>query len=101
MAHVNYPQSSPYGASSQTSWYLGRYVHREIGQHDDDLRITLTARHVARPDLLSHELYGTPVYWWVFGVCNPKLRLDPVWGMKTGMIIRAPSVATIRSLLGG
>lgn len=100
MALVNYPASSPYAATQQTSWYLGRYAHRTIPPNDGDRLITLDIRHEARPDLLAHELYGTAAYWWVFAVRNPSLLLDPVWGMRAGRTIYAPSMTHLSRVLG-
>lgn len=100
MARIEYPRSSPYHSTAQTSWMLGRYKHRSISPHKDDTYVEIMPRHLYRPDRLSLELYGTPIYWWVFTVCNASLLRDPVWDLKVGMVIRAPSANHLRSVIG-
>jgi hypothetical protein len=95
-----YASNSPYSATLQTSWRIGRYVHRDIPPAEDDTLIVVESRFNHRPDLLSNELYGTPAYWWIFSVRNPEIRLDPIWALKTGTIISVPSPERLRRLLG-
>lgn len=97
---IEYPRSSPYFSTPQSSWLLGRYSHRRIDPQNDDIYVTLESGHQHRPDALSQTLYGTPVYWWVFTVCNTRVIRDPIWDMKTGMTIRAPSLRYIKSVIG-
>jgi hypothetical protein len=100
MSRIEYPRSSPYYGTAQTSWLLGRYKHRTIAPHKDDSFVEILPKHALRPDRLSQELYGTPVYWWVFMVCNTSLIRDPIWDLKVGMIIRAPSANRLRMVIG-
>ena len=100
MAKLEYPRSSPYFGTPQTSWMLGRYKHRSINPQSDDTFITLTSGHEHRPEKLSLDLYGTPIYWWVFMVCNTHLIRDAIWDMKTGMTIRAPSNRYLKAVIG-
>lgn len=100
MPKVDYSRNSPYGATSQTSWTIGRYVHRRIPANKDDEEFKLLARHQYRPDLLAEELYGSPAYWWVFLVRNPNLIRDPIWDFKTGTTIIVPSAEYLRSIIG-
>ena len=100
MARIEYPRASPYHGTTQTSWMLGRYRHRSIPPHRDDTYVEIMPRHLNRPDRLSQELYGTPVYWWVFSVCNASLIRDPVWDLRVGMTIRIPSAARLRTIIG-
>ncbi len=100
MSRITYPTSSPYSATPQTSWYLGRFVWRAIPPNSGDSLYTLLGRHNHRPDTLSYDLYTTPAYWWVFQVRNPWLRANPIWGFTTGMTIVVPSAAYLRQVLG-
>ena len=100
MARVEYPASSPYHGTAQTSWLLGRYRHRSIRPHRDDKYVEILPKHALRPDRLSQELYGTPVYWWVFQVCNTKLIRDAIWDLKVGMVIRVPSASHLKTIIG-
>lgn len=100
MSRINYPASSPYGATEQTSWYISNYVHRVIPASNEDTTLTLETKYQYRPDTLSYDLYGTPAYWWVFAVRNRNLLHDPVWDMVAGMTLTIPSLATLKKALG-
>jgi hypothetical protein len=100
MSLVTYAQSSPYAATSQTSWYINRLVFRPIPPNAADLPYILGVRHQYRPDRLAFELYNTPVYWWVFCERNPFLRGDPIWNFITGLEIMVPSGDYLRRILG-
>ena len=100
MTKINYPASSPYGLTPQTSWYIGNYVNRDIPAASDDSPLTLTKNYENRPDKLSYDLYGTPAYWWIFCVRNPFLRPDPIWSFTTGISIYVPSLAYLNKVLG-
>jgi len=100
MTVERYSTTSPYAATPQLSWRIGRYVHRDIPSSDDDTQIVLEPKYEFRPDLLAYSLYGTPSFWWVFSVRNPSLRFDPVYGMTPGLVIFAPSPERLRRILG-
>jgi hypothetical protein len=100
MTVEKYPASSPYASSNQQSWRIGRYAHRDIPPASDDLVVVVETRHRFRPDLLSHDLYGSPAYWWVFAVRNPELRRDPVWALVPGLVISAPSRDYLSRVVG-
>ncbi|RMH15267.1 MAG: hypothetical protein D6698_11365 [Gammaproteobacteria bacterium] len=86
--------TSPYAKTPISGRFMGYYVHRSIPEADDDYIINMNdPRFEHRPDLLSYQLYGKPDYWWVFGVLNH--WEDPVYDLKVGMTLRAPSRARI------
>lgn len=100
MSKVNYPASSPYTDSTQTSWYLLPIKLRTIPADNGDTKIVLDTRYEHRPDLLSYDLYATPAYWWVFMVRNMDDIRDPIWDLKSGMTIYAPTAERLHRLLG-
>ncbi len=100
MTRINYPASSPYGATKQTSWYISNYVNRRIPAASDDTQFTITKQYEFRPDKLSYDTYGTPAYWWVFTVRNRNALPDPLWSMVPGVVIVIPSLATLKKALG-
>jgi len=100
MSRINYPASSPYAATPQTSWYISNYVHRPISPAGDDKTLTISKRYQHRPDVLSNDQYGTPAYWWVFAVRNRNLISDPIWDLEIGKTIIIPSLATIKKAVG-
>ena len=100
MARINYPASSPYSATPQTSWYIGHYNYRKIPADASDTNFVVLTRHNERPDILSNDLYGTPEYWWVFTVRNRNLIKDPIFDLKAGMQIVVPSLDVIKKAIG-
>lgn len=88
---ITYPVHSPYAETPQSTMFIGRYVHREIARDEKDIAVTLTAKHHLRPDILSNEQYGTPVYWWVFMQRNLNVIRDPIWDFTVGKTIMVPS----------
>lgn len=98
MARVTYPVSSPYAATSQTSWHIGRFVFRDIPDAYDDTEIVLDLKYDGYPERLAYDLYGKPELWWVFCIRNPSLRYDPVFGLKSGKRIMVPSSRHITAL---
>lgn len=100
MTVITYPSNSPYSATPQASWFLGRDVWRAIPPDSSDQLITLTARHNNRPDILSYDLYATGAYWWIFCVRNPFLRADPIWNFVAGLQIWVPTNDYLRRVVG-
>lgn len=100
MSKLVYAASSPYTLTPQTSWYIGLMKWRPIPADAGDLPFTLQMRHEYRPDRLSFDLYGTPVYWWVFSVRNAFLRRDPIWDFINGLTITVPSASYLQQILG-
>jgi hypothetical protein len=100
MAKVNYARNNPYFSTTQTSWHINNFVFRAIPPNAGDKPFVLQQHHEHRPDKLSFDLYGTPVYWWVFCIRNPFLRGDPLWGFLAGTEIMVPSLIHIHNILG-
>jgi len=53
--------------------------------------ITVAPKFQHRLDLLSHDLYGTSVYWWVILLLNRNQLKDPIRDLQPGMILRVLS----------
>ena len=100
MSVISYPASSPYAATSQTSWHIGRQVFRPIPPDGNDILYILKSQHQYRPDRLAYDLYRDPSYWWVFCVRNPFLRAEPVWDFLPGLEIMVPTADFLRRILG-
>lgn len=97
---VQYTSSSPYYTTSQTSWYLDFLNYRELPIDSSDYYLTVSGKYEERPDLLSYDLYGTVNYWWIFSVMNQDILIDPIYDLKTNLIIRIPTSSRLSSLLG-
>lgn len=100
MPKITYPTNSPYAITPQTSWYIGLYKHRPIPVNSGDRELKIGIKYNHRPDLLSHDLYGSPAYWWVFLARNMNIIRDPIWDFETGKTIFVPSSDHIRSVVG-
>lgn len=101
MSKITYAASSPYFMTPQSQMFLGRYVDRPIPSHASDRTVTLDVKYEGRPDKMSFDLYGSPVYWWVFMRRNVGIIRDPIWDFKAGIRIIVPSRETVVSVLGG
>lgn len=58
---------------------------------DDQYYFTPAAKKT-RPDLLSYELYGTPIFYWV--ILSDNNLVSPLQ-MKTNLTLRVPNLAAI------
>lgn len=100
MSKVNYPSTSPYAITPQTSWNIGLYNHRAIPADKADRQILIGLKYNLRPDRLAFDLYGSSDYWWVFMVRNMNIIRDPIWDFQAGVTIFVPSAAHLRSVIG-
>lgn len=100
MARISYPTTSPYSATGQNNWHIGRYAHRTVPSHSSDSIYTIETKFNLRPDLLAYDLYGNPSYWWVFLIRNPDLIRDPIWDFTAGKTIIVPSHNHLKASLG-
>jgi len=98
MAHVNYPTSSPYYLTPQNSWRIGYYVDRPIPADSTDTVFTVTPKYQYRPDKLSYDIYGYPVYYWVFMQRNIDIIRDPIYDMIVGITIYIPTYTRLQNL---
>lgn len=95
-----FSKTSPYAKTPINGKFIGLYRHRPITKHTDDQLIKILPKYNNRPDLLSYDLYGTPEYWWIFGVRNPNLIRDVIWDMVTGIEIYVPSADHLQKVIG-
>lgn len=95
-----YTSSSPYYNTNQTSWYLDYWSYRDIPTDSTDYYITVSGKYEERPDLLAYDLYGSVNYWWIFSIMNKDILIDPIYDLKTNLMIRIPTSTRLSSLLG-
>lgn len=63
-----------------------------IPESEDDEYYYIDPSHRFRPDLISQEVYGTPVLYWVILSCNDMRHpLD----LDTGLTVRIPPLQSI------
>jgi hypothetical protein len=87
--------NSAYSATISTGKFLGRYNPITIYPDVNDVVYTIESQYNERPDKLAFDRYGSSEYWWVFAIRNPALRINPFFGLKTGMTIIIPSKKAI------
>ena len=93
-----YKSDSPYAQTPISGPFMAYYVHRSIDPHPTDIAAVIDdERYVARPDLLSNDMYGNPDLWWVIGVRNG--FEDPVFDLKIGTYLYLPSLEHLREIL--
>lgn len=59
---------------------------------DDDQYYFVDASKRYRPDVISNEMYGTPILYWVILSCN---NLSSPLDVKTNMTLRIPQLTTL------
>jgi hypothetical protein len=98
MSVIKYPSTSSYFNTPQLDWRIGRYVHRPIYPDVTDRAFLVTPKYHNRPDRLSADLYGTPLYYWVFMARNMNAIRDPIYDLVQGMTIIVPTRDVIAKL---
>lgn len=96
--NIVYPKTSPYGNTPQASWYLSNYVDRPVPIHSSDILISLDPKYQYRPDLLSNDLYNTPVYYWIFMRRNMDVIRQVIWDFIPGIYIYVPTMQRLQQL---
>lgn len=81
--------------ASTSGYRMVEFIRKEqiyIAPSDEDEYFYVDAAYKFRPDLISQEIYGTPVLYWVILSCN---------GMKhpleliTGLTVRIPPLQSV------
>ena len=97
---ADYNQTSPYYSTNQGVESLQILNKRLFAFDQDDIEYEIDSWYQHRPDLLSHDLYGTAKLWWVFMHRNMDIITDPVWSFTAGTVIRIPKKPTLQKYLG-
>lgn len=63
-----------------------------IPPEDSDIYYMVDASKRYRPDLISQEVYGNPLLYWVILSCN---NMTHPLQMKTGLTLRIPQLSSI------
>ena len=77
------------GLTNIYSKRLGWWEKRVFKQQDDDFIITVQEYEAARPDLISHRVYGKAQYAWL--VLQYNSIVDPESELVAGAEIRMPT----------
>lgn len=99
MANVKYDKRSPYSQTEFHGKFLDVATLPVIPKFPDDVRFQINQTYQYRPDLLAYDLYGDSKLWWVFALRNPSILLDPIFDMRTGVIISIPKKENLVSLI--
>ncbi len=81
---------SPYYRTEIIDDYLDILDMPTLPTSENDEYYTIESKFNYRPDLLSHELYGTTRLWWIFQRRNMNEIKDPIRDFKAGLTIRLP-----------
>ena len=78
--------------SGITSYEFIRKSQLYLEPRSDDQYYFVDASKRYRPDVISYEMYGTPVLYWVILSCN---NLSSPLEVKTNMTLRIPQLTTL------
>lgn len=59
---------------------------------DSDSFFYIDAKYAYRPDLISYNIYGSPLYYWAILAAN---NMKSFWDMEPGLTIRIPDLISI------
>lgn len=99
MTSSAYDTRSPYYDTPTTDKYVNYlefWQPRTIPVDPNDIIVKLESKHKNRPDLLAHELYGSPQLWWIFALRNPDVIKDPIYDFVPDTVIYAPASSNIK-----
>ena len=98
-----YSKNSFLASAPSMSFYTGLNFSNlpVITPSIEDTTVTLTEKYNMRPDLLANELYNNVEFRWVFSLRNSEILKDPINDFKPGLVIKAPSTATIQRISRG
>lgn len=71
----------------------------DIPLSTDDVYHTFSNSDYLRLDWVSNNYYSTPKYWWIIAMANN--IIDPFADVYDGLIVRIPSINTIKNIFGG
>jgi len=97
---ARYSRSSPYYSTDRFGKFLDVLTDRPITAKASDILYKIDKVYEYRPDLLAHDLYGSPALWWVFTQRNPDVIQDPIFDFKAGRNIYIPTKDQLNSDLG-
>lgn len=63
-----------------------------IPPQEDDQYYLVDASKRYRPDIISNDMYGTPILYWVILSCN---NLSSPLQVETNMTLRIPNISTL------
>lgn len=99
MATIKYDKRSPYSKTEFHGQFLDVATLPQIPKLVDDVRFQINQTYQYRPDLLAFDLYGDSRLWWVFALRNPNVIIDPVFDMRTGVVISIPKKENLTAIL--
>jgi hypothetical protein len=97
---ARYKSTSPWAKTAQNEINLEFFKIRPVPAEDSDPPYVIEKQYRHRPDLLSHDLYGTPSLWWVFTQRNMDVLKDPVYDFEPGTLIFLPKKTNLKKFLG-
>jgi hypothetical protein len=97
---AKYSRSSPYYSTDSFGKFLDVLTDRPIKSKSSDILYKIDKVYEYRPDLLAHDLYGSPALWWVFTQRNPDVIQDPIFDFKAGRNIYIPTKDQLNADLG-
>lgn len=79
--------------------FLGFLVDRRLFPDPTDIFVIVEKRHVNRPFVLAHDLYGDEGFAWIIIRMNMSILIDPIRDMKENIVLRVPSVERATALM--
>ena len=91
MTTIRYNGSSMYARTPIRGRFLDIWQPIDIGASINDTVYSIPAKYQFRPDLAAYELFGDVNLWYVFGLRNKDVLIDPIYDFVEGLEIFVPA----------
>ena len=83
--------TSLYSKTSKNGYYMSYYNPISIPLDVSDYFLEIEPKYHNKPGRLAYDLYGSERLGWVFRLFNNTTINDPIFDLKSGMIILVPT----------
>jgi len=88
---TKYSGDSFYAITPISNRFLGIWQPINVPSNLIDQVYIIPTKYELRPDLAANQFYGNPKLWYIFGLRNKDLLVDPIYDFKAGLEIFIPS----------
>lgn len=91
-----YTGDSFYAITPIRGRFLDIWKPIELSSNLTDLVYVIPKKYELRPDLAANFFYGNPRLWYIFGLRNKDLLIDPIYDFKADLEIFVPTRDSIQ-----
>jgi len=88
-------KASLYKYTKKNSYFMGYYNPIKIPFDNTDYFLKISPIYNNKPGKLAYDLYGDERLGWIFSYFNRDKIQDPIFDLKSDMIIRVPTAGKV------